>query len=130
MPPLTDEQARLFSTDNYGVVATLRPDGSPQLTTVWVDYDGDDVLFNITTDRKKMRNLEHDPRATVLVYDGNDRYTWISVSGPVTLTTDGAEEHINKLSHKYRGRDYDYRPGERRVIARLKPERVTAYNLS
>jgi PPOX class probable F420-dependent enzyme len=130
MPPLTDEQARLFSTDNYGVVATLRPDGSPQLTTVWVDYDGEDVLFNITTDRKKMRNLEHDPRATVLVYDGNDRYTWISVSGPVTLTTDGAEEHINKLSHKYRGRDYDYRPGERRVIARLKPERVTAYNLS
>jgi PPOX class probable F420-dependent enzyme len=129
MPRLTDEQAQLFSTDNYGVVGTVRPDGSPQLTTVWVDYDGNDVLFNITTSRKKMRNLERDPRATVLVYDGNDRYKWVSVSGPVELTKDGAEEHINELSHKYQGRDYDYRPGEERVIARLKPERVTSHGL-
>jgi PPOX class probable F420-dependent enzyme len=129
MPRLSDEQAKLFSTDNYGVVATLRPDGSPQLTTVWVDYDGEDVLFNTAAARKKVRNLEHDPRATVHVYDGNDRYRWVSVSGPVQLTTEGAEEHANKLSQKYRGRDFSFRPGEQRVIARVKPERVTSYGL-
>ena len=129
MARLTDEQAKLFSTGNYGVVATLRADGTPQLTTVWVDYDGEDVLVNTNTERKKTRNLEHDPRATVLVHDGDDRYKWVSVSGPVELTTEGAEEHIHKLSRRYRGRDYDLRPGEQRVIARIKPERVTAYNV-
>jgi PPOX class probable F420-dependent enzyme len=129
MPRLSDEQAKLFSTDNYGVVATLRPDGTPQLTTVWVDYDGENVLVNTTTDRKKMRNLEHDPRATVLVYDGNDRFKWVSVTGPVELTTEGAEEHIHKLSRRYRGRDYDLPAGQQRVIARIKPERVTAYGV-
>jgi PPOX class probable F420-dependent enzyme len=129
MPPLTDEQARLFSTDNYGVVATVRPDGSPQLTTVWVDYDGENVLVNTATGRKKARNLEHDPRATVLVYDGRDPYKWVSVSGPVELTTEGAEEHINKLSRRYDGRDYDLPEGQQRVIARIKPERVTAYGV-
>jgi PPOX class probable F420-dependent enzyme len=129
MPPLTDEQAKLFSTGNYGVVATVRPDGSPHLTTVWVDYDGENVLVNTATGRKKARNLEHDPRATVLVYDGRDPYKWVSVSGPVELTTEGAEEHINKLSRRYDGRDYDVPEGQQRVIARIKPERVTAYGV-
>jgi PPOX class probable F420-dependent enzyme len=128
---LTPEQAAVFLGPNYGEVATLRTDGSPQLTTVWVDYDEatGDVLFNITETRKKRRNLERDPRATLLVHADRDPYKWVSVSGTVTLERDGATEHIHKLSRKYRGRDYDLPAGERRVIARLRPERVTAYNL-
>jgi PPOX class probable F420-dependent enzyme len=126
---LTDEQRRVFLDKNYATVATLRADGSPQLTTVWIDADDEDVLFNITETRKKLANLERDPRATVLVHDGNDPYRWVSVSGRVELQREGASDHIHKLSRKYRGRDYDLAPDERRVIARLRPERVTGYNV-
>jgi PPOX class probable F420-dependent enzyme len=126
---LTEGQREVFLRPNYGVVATIRPDGSPQLTAVWVDADEEHVLFNITETRKKRRNLELDPRATVFVQDGDDPYRWISVSGTVELERDGAEEHIQALSRKYRGRDYTLPEGEQRVIARLKPERVTAYKI-
>jgi PPOX class probable F420-dependent enzyme len=130
MARIRDEHARLFLEPNYAVVATLRSDGSPQQTVVWIDWDGDHVLFNITETRRKFDFLREDPRASVLVFDGDDRYRWISVSGRVVqLTTDGAVEHIHRLSHKYRGRDYILRPGEQRVIARLDPERVTTYGL-
>jgi PPOX class probable F420-dependent enzyme len=129
MARIHDEHARLFLEPNYAVVATLRPDGSPQQTAVWVDWDGEHVLFNITETRRKFDFLREDPRASVLVFDGDDRYRWISVSGTVELTTDGAEDHIHKLSRKYRGRDYTLRPGEQRVIARLGPERVTTHDL-
>jgi PPOX class probable F420-dependent enzyme len=130
MARIRDEHARLFLEANYGVVATLRPDGSPQQTVVWIDWDGEHVVFNITVTRKKFSFLRADPRASVLVFDGDDRCKWISVSGPVVeLTTDGAEEHIHRLSRKYRGRDYTLQPGEQRVLARLRPEHVTAYGL-
>ena len=129
MAKLTDEQARLFLDKNYGVVATLRADGSPRLTTVWVDADGGDVLFNITRTRKKLRDLRRDARASLLVFDGDDPYTWVAVDGRVELTEEGANEHIHKLSRKYRGRDYDLRAGEQRVLARMTPERITAHNV-
>lgn len=127
---ISERHARVFKRPNYAVLAVLRPDGSPQQTAVWIDWDGEHVVFNITTSRKKYAYLKRDPRASALVFDGDDRYRWIAVSGSVVeLTTDGAEEHINELSHRYRGRDYDYKPGERRVIGRLRPERVTVYGL-
>ena len=119
----------MFLDRNYGVVATIRSDGSPQVTAVWVDADGDDVLFNITETRKKLENLERDPRATLFVQSGDDPYKWVSVSGPVTLEREGAADHIHKLSRKYRGREYSLGPDERRVVARLRPERITAYNV-
>ena len=130
MARIREEHARLFLEPNYAVVATLRPDGSPQQTAVWIDWDGEHVVFNITDTRMKYDNLREDERASVFVFDGDDRYAWISVSGRVAeLTTEGADEHIHKLSNKYRGRDYTLREGEHRVVARLKPERVTVYGL-
>lgn len=127
MARLTDEQAALFLDDNYAVVTTLRTDGSPHQTATWVDWDGERVLFNITVTRKKYEELQRDPRVSVFVFDGDDRYRWVTVSGTAELTLEGAEEHIHKLSRKYRGRDYVLRPGEQRVVVRVTPERVTAY---
>ena len=127
MAHLTDEQAALFLADNYAVVATLRADGSPHQTATWVDWDGERVLFNITVTRKKYDELQRDPRVSVFVFDGDNRYRWVSVTGTTELTLDGAEEHIHKLSRKYRGRDYVLQPGEQRVIVRVMLERVTAY---
>jgi PPOX class probable F420-dependent enzyme len=124
---LTVEQAALFRADNYAVVATLRADGSPHQTATWVDWDGERVLFNITVTRKKYDELQRDPRVAVFVFDGDNRYRWVSVAGTTELTLEGSEEHIHKLSRKYRGRDYVLQPGEQRVIVRVTPERVTAY---
>jgi PPOX class probable F420-dependent enzyme len=129
MARLTDEQRQVFLDKNCGVVATLRADGSPQVTAVWIDADDEHVLFNITETRRKLENLERDPRATIFAQAGDDPYKWVSVSGRVELDREGAAEHIHKLSRKYRGRDYDLPAGEQRVIARLKPDRVTAYNV-
>lgn len=130
MAHLTDEQAALFLADNYAVVATLRADGSPHQTATWIDWDGERVLFNITVTRRKYDELQHDPRVSVFVFDGDNRYRWVSVSGTTDLTLDGSEEHIHKLSRKYRGRDYVLQPGEQRVIVRVAPERVTAYGFA
>jgi PPOX class probable F420-dependent enzyme len=124
---LTPEQAQLFLDANYAVVATLRTDGSPHQTAVWVDWDGEHVLLNTHEGRAKARHLRRDPRVSVLVFDGDNWYRWVSVSGTAELIEEGAVEHINKLSHKYSGKDYALPPDQKRIIVRFRPERVTAY---
>jgi PPOX class probable F420-dependent enzyme len=124
---LTDEQARLLEEPNFATVATLNPDGSPQLSIVWIDWDGERVLFNTAAGRAKPRNLERDPRLSVLVIDREDGYRWVEVYGAAEMTTEGAEEHIDKLARKYTGQAWRPKPGERRLLVRVRPERVGAY---
>jgi PPOX class probable F420-dependent enzyme len=124
--PLTDEQAQLLKGKNLATVATLRRDGSAQLTPVWIDWDGENVVFNTAEGRFKPRNIRRNPVVSVQVVDHDDPYRWISVTGPAEIVEDGAEEHINELAHRYRGREYSYVPGERRLIVRIKPERINA----
>jgi len=126
---LTEAQSRMFTDPYYGVVATVRPDGSPHQSVVWVDYDGENVVFNTAEGRAKPRHIRANPNVSVTVVDPENPYRWIAVSGPAEMSEEGAAEHINKLSHKYRGRDYDLPPGQQRLIVRVKPERVTAYGL-
>ena len=129
MPKLTEAQARMFTEPYYAVATTVRPDGSPQSTVVWVDYDGENVVFNTAEGRVKPRNLRANPQVSVTVVDPADGYRWISVSGPTELTEEGAAEHINELANKYWGRDYAIPEGQQRLIVRVTPERVTAYGL-
>ncbi len=129
MAQLTEAQTRMFTDPYYGVVATVRPDGSPLQTVVWVDYDGENVVFNTAEGRAKPRHIRANPNASVAVVDPEDPFRWIAVSGPAEMSEEGAAEHINDLSHKYRGRDYDLPPDQQRLIVRVKPERVTAYGL-
>jgi len=124
--PLTDEQAQLLKGKNLATVATVRRDGSAQLTPVWIDWDGENVVFNTAEGRVKPRNIRRNPVVSVQVVDHDDPYRWISVTGPAEIVEDGAEEHINELAHRYRGRDYSYVPGEKRLIVRIRPERVNA----
>ena len=127
MATLTPEQAQLFLDANYGAAATLRADGSPHQTVVWVDWDGEHVVFNTHEGRAKARHVRRDPRVSVVVFDGANWYRWLSVSGTAELVEEGALEHVNKLAQKYTGEDYDLPPGQKRVIVRFRPERVTAY---
>jgi PPOX class probable F420-dependent enzyme len=120
----------LFKDANYCVVTTLRGDGSPQSTVVWVDLDDDGVpTFNTARGRAKPSNLENDSRVSLLVVKGGDFYTWVSIDGRAELTTEGAHEQIDALSRKYDGEPWKYRDGEERIKVRVLPERFTSYGL-
>jgi len=110
-------------------VTTLRQDGSPHSTIVWVDVDEDGLSFNTAAGRAKPRHLERDPRVSLLVVDPEDTYKWVSVSGTAELTTDGADSQIDRLAKKYLGQDeYPWRkPEEQRIKVRINPEHVDSY---
>jgi PPOX class probable F420-dependent enzyme len=111
-----------------GTVTTLREDGSPHSTIVWVDVDNGKVSFNTARGRAKSVHLEQDPRASVLVVDPNDSHKWVAVSGRVELTEEGADAQIDKLAKKYIGQDtYPWRtPEETRVKVLIDADKVDA----
>lgn len=121
---LNERQAELLWSDNLAIVATVRADGTPQLTPTWIDYDGEHVLLNTSEGRAKPRNLRRNPNVSVCVVDRDDGYNWVAITGTAELVHEGAEEHIHKLSHKYTGDDYPLKPDEQRVIVKVTPERV------
>jgi PPOX class probable F420-dependent enzyme len=108
-------------------LATLNPDGSPQITPLWVDLDGDNLLFNTAKGRKKARNLEHDARVAVTVIDPDDPYNVVALRGTVIeITTDGADAHIDFLAKKYLNVDsYPMRrEGEVRIKVTVRPDHI------
>jgi PPOX class probable F420-dependent enzyme len=127
VPGLTDDAVRLLLEPNFATVATLNPDASSQLSIVWIDWDGDDVLFNTAAGRAKPRNLERDPRVSVLVVDREDGYRWVAVRGVAEMTADGADEHIDKLARKYTGAGWQPKPGEHRLLVRVRLEHINTY---
>jgi PPOX class probable F420-dependent enzyme len=127
MAKLTEKQAQLFLDPNFGVVGTIKEDGSPQTSVVWLDYDGENVVFNTKRPRAKGRHLTRDPRVSISVIDREDPYRYVEVEGKAELDDEGANEHINKLSRKYDGKDFS--DPHDRVIVRVRPERVFAENV-
>jgi PPOX class probable F420-dependent enzyme len=129
MATLTEEQAQLLLDTNFGALATLKDDGSPQVTPVWVDWDGDYVIINTLRARAKPGQVERDPRVELAVASRENPYRHVRISGRAETTTEGAEEHIDKMSMKYVGEpSYPWRaPGDERVIIRFRPERVATY---
>lgn len=110
-------------------LATLLPNGQPQVTPVWFDYDGSYIRVNTATTRQKYRDMERQPRVTVLVTDPDNPYRYLEVRGKVSrMETGGADEHIDQLAKRYLGVDeYPNRvPGEVRVICYIEPRRVSA----
>jgi PPOX class probable F420-dependent enzyme len=127
MPELSEDQKHFLDDNPYvGTVTTLRPDGSPHSTVVWVDVRNGVVGFNTARGRAKVRHIEHDPRVSLLVVDPNDAYKWVAVSGRAELTDEDADRQIDKLAKKYIGRDtYPWRnPQEQRVSVWIRPEAV------
>lgn len=110
----------------FGFVATVSADGKPQVTPVWIDYDGQHVIFNTARGRVKERNLRQHPTLAIAIPDPENPYRYIQVRGPAELDETGADAHIDKLAKKYLGVDkYPYRqPGEQRIIVRITPTAV------
>jgi PPOX class probable F420-dependent enzyme len=127
MPKLDEKQAELFRGKNWATVVTLREDGSPHATPVWIDTDGENVIFNTSIGRAKERHLRRDPRVSVTVLPSeNQQAGYVSVTGTAEITEEGANDHIDKLAKKYLGQDkYPYlQPGEKRVIVTIKPDKI------
>jgi PPOX class probable F420-dependent enzyme len=121
---LPDKYADLFQKKAFANLGTLNPDGSPQVTPVWVDYDGEYVRINSARGRVKDRNLRRDPRVALSIQDPENPYRYLEIRGKVVeITEKGADDHINKLAKKYLGKDeYPYRqPGEQRVLYKIEP---------
>src|SRR5260370_3818050 len=101
MGALTEQQTQFLENPFVGVATTLRADGSPHSTIVWVDVVDWIPSFNTALGRVKPSNLQRDPRASLLVVDPADSYRWLALDGPVALTTEGADDQIYKLARNY-----------------------------
>lgn len=118
----------LFEKKAFANLATLMADGSPQVTPVWVDFDGARVIVNSARGRQKDRNIKRNPLVALAISDPGNPYRYLEVRGPVVeITEDGASEHIDRMAKKYLGVDkYPGRaPGEVRVLYRIEPLHVT-----
>jgi PPOX class probable F420-dependent enzyme len=124
---LLPEARELIARPVLASLADLNRDGSPQVTPLWIDLDGDDVLFNTARGRKKACNLDRDPRVGVTVIDPDDQYNVVAFRGTVVeITTEGADAHIDALAKKYVGVDsYPMRrEGEVRMIVRVRTDQI------
>ncbi len=119
----------LFDKKAFGSLGTLMPDGSPQVTPVWVDREGETVLVNTAKGRQKDKNIQRDPRVAVTLIDPENPYRYLEIRGRVVETTEnGAKDHIDKMAKKYLGVDKypKAQPGERRLLLRIRPERFSS----
>jgi PPOX class probable F420-dependent enzyme len=120
--PMVLELAR---GQNFAALTTLLPGGHPQTQVMWVDADEHHLLVNTEVHRQKFRNVERDPRVTVMIWDMGDPYRFVEVRGEVVEKVKGQEarEHIDELSHKYRGKPYQTQIRSERVVLRIAPSR-------
>ncbi|MFI1017990.1 PPOX class F420-dependent oxidoreductase [Streptomyces sp. NPDC020965] len=126
---LSDELKALLDSPVFVHIATIQPDGSPQVSPVWVKRDGDDVLISTTIGRRKEKNLRRDPRVTVVVQPADAPYTYAEIRGTAELTTEGGQELIDELAVKYVGKRYaEFNPtadqDDPRVVVRITPRKV------
>jgi PPOX class probable F420-dependent enzyme len=125
---IPEKYVDLFQKKAFASLATLMPDGKPQVTPVWVDFDGKHLLVNSAKGRVKDRNMRRDPRVSLALIDPDNPYRHLQVQGRVVdITEQGADQHIDKMAKKYLGQDkYPFRqPGEVRVIYKIEPERAS-----
>jgi PPOX class probable F420-dependent enzyme len=110
-------------------LATLMPDGSPQVTPVWFDTDGKYILINTNEGRVKDKNMKARPQVAMTIQDPNDLYRYLGIRGEVVgYTTEGADEHINKLSLRYDNKPWTYRETQKRIIFKIKPIHFDEHN--
>jgi PPOX class probable F420-dependent enzyme len=126
---LSENLKQVLDTPVFVSIATIQPDGSPQVSPVWVKRDGDELLISTTVDRRKTLNLERDPRVTVMVQPADAPYSYAEIRGTASLTTEGGQELIDELARKYVGKSYaEFNPHSgkdaERVVVRVSPRKV------
>ena len=110
-------------TKAYLFLATIMPDGSPQVTPVWFDTDGEHILINTNEGRVKDRNMKERPKVAMVIQDPADPFRYLQIRGQVVgYTREGGDEHIDLLARRYRGKPWDYRPGQKRITFKIRPD--------
>ncbi len=129
--PIFDESTRaLLDGKNFANVATLRPDGAPQTSVVWMKREGDTVLFSSLEDRQKVRNLRHDPRVSLSVFDLANPYASVEIRGTAEILPDPGKRLPYELSHKYLGIDPPAEKDDRtRVIICVVPQKIVGFQV-
>jgi PPOX class probable F420-dependent enzyme len=118
----------LFEKKAFANLATVMPDGTPQVTPVWIDFDGNHLLVNSARGRQKDKNMERNPSVSLSIMDPDNPYRYLEVRGRVAeITEEGAEDHIDKMAKKYIDQDkYPWRrPGEVRVLYKIEPQHTS-----
>jgi PPOX class probable F420-dependent enzyme len=124
---LTDKVRTLFDGRNFAILTTLEPDGTPHSTVVWAKADGDDILFALPKGRRKIVNLNRDPRATVVIFDAANPYESAQVQGTASIEDDAHGLLVDELSHKYTGGPYPGFAGPNPQWVRV---RITAHKVT
>ncbi|MBL8098257.1 MAG: pyridoxamine 5'-phosphate oxidase family protein [Anaerolineales bacterium] len=117
-------------TKAFLFLATVNANGTPQLSPVWFDTDGKHILINTNEGRLKDKNMKERPnQISIVIQDPNDPYRYLGIKGKVvSSTTEGADEHINKLSIQYDDKPWKYREGQKRIIFKIEPIRFDEHN--
>ena len=124
----TSATRALLDGKNFATLATLNADGGPQTSVIWIERDGDTVLFSTTAARLKARNLARDPRVSLTVFDTGNPYQYVEIRGVAELTEDPGKTLPRRLSQKYLGEDPPPEPGDVvRLIVRIIPQRITGF---
>jgi len=128
---LTEPLVKFFSGRNFAFLGTLNKDGSPQVTPTWIDIEEKSheemILINTAMDRVKQKNVSRDPRVSISIVDEDNPYSMVTIKGRVIeQTTEGANEHIDKLAKKYLNveRYPAHSPNMKRIILKIKPEKI------
>ncbi len=127
-----DLKKHIDDTKVFATAATIDADGRPHLTVVWIERDGEDILFSTTRPRKQGRNILRDPRVTILILPPDNPYVYAEILGTATVTDDPKRDLPNRLARKYVGTDYaDLNPeapddGPDRIIVRVTPQKVVS----
>ncbi|ONI68108.1 PPOX class F420-dependent enzyme [Kribbella sp. ALI-6-A] len=130
---LPDQARALLDGANLAVLATVNADGSPQTSAIWVGRDGTDVLISSTAGLRKIRNLEADPRTSLIVIDATDPLRYAEIRGTATITPDSDRAVAQALAIKYEGPDAaaeyaELPPHVKRVVVRITPHHVVTRN--
>jgi len=133
---LTEPIVKFFRGKNFGFLGTVNKDGSPQVTPTWIDLiekeeneDGHEeiILINTAMDRLKQKNVSRDPRVSISIVDEDNPYSMVTIKGRVVeQTTEGADEHIDKLAKRYLNAETypAHSPSVKRIILKVKPEKI------
>jgi PPOX class probable F420-dependent enzyme len=131
MAAIPDEAKHHFENKDFAHVATINPDGTPQVSAVWIAMDGDLITFNTAEGRVKPKNLRANPAVAISIHDQENPYENLIIQGKVVeITQDGADDDIDALAKRYLDADsYPFRqPGEERAIVKIQPEKVNHAN--
>ena len=125
---LPDLLKRLLDANTFVGLCTINPDGAPQASVIWAKREGEEIVFSTIRGRRKTRNMERDPRISLLIYDPADPYVYVEVRGTVTMTEEGGPELIQELSQRYDGTPFtEGRPTNVRLVCRVHPTKIVEY---